>query len=225
MESIKLSPSELTFLWDECRRCFYLKVMRKFMRPSLAFPKIFGSIDKKMKEYYAGRSPSEISPDLPEGQIFVSEKYVTSKPIELLGHSLRCYFSGRIDAYMRFEDGSFGVIDFKTSDPAPAHIGFYNRQLQAYKYALEHPAPGKVGYAPITRMGLVYFTPESMAPAENVPLALNGRMTWQEMKPDDEKFMAFLGEVLTVLESPEPPEPSEDCPFCAYRASARETGF
>lgn len=225
MESIKLSPSELTFLWDECRRCFYLKVMQKFNRPASVFPKIFGSIDKAMKSYYEGRSPSEISPDLPHGQIFVSEKFVTSEPIELPGHSLRCHFSGKIDAYIRFDDGTFGVIDFKTSDPAPAHIDFYNRQLQAYKYALEHPAPGKVGYAPITRMGLVYFTPESMAPAGDAPLALNGRMTWQEMKPDDEKFMAFLGEILTVLELPEPPAPGEKCPFCAYRSSARETGF
>lgn len=225
MDSIKLSPSELTFLWDECQRCFYLKVMQKFNRPAMAFPKIFGSIDKAMKEYFAGRSPSEISPDLPEGQIFVSEKFVTSEPIELPGHALRCYVSGKIDAYMRFEDGSFGVIDFKTSDPAPHHLGFYNRQLMAYKYALEHPAPGKVGYAPITRMGLVYFTPESMAQVKNVPLALNGRMTWQEMKPDEEKFMAFLGEIMTVLESPEPPEPGEKCAFCAYRSAARETGL
>ena len=32
----KLSPSDLTFLWDECQRCFYLKVVRKFIDDSCA---------------------------------------------------------------------------------------------------------------------------------------------------------------------------------------------
>ena len=48
----KLSPSELTFLWDECPRCFYLKVVHKFNRPWGAFPGIFSRIDKLMKDYY-----------------------------------------------------------------------------------------------------------------------------------------------------------------------------
>ncbi len=137
MESIKLSPSELTFLWDECRRCFYLKVMQKFNRPSAPMAKIFTRIDQAMKTYYSDKSPHEISADLPEGRIFISEKFVQSEPIELPGHALRCHFSGKIDAYIRFDDGTFGVIDFKTSDPAPHHLEFYNRQLQAYKYCLK----------------------------------------------------------------------------------------
>lgn len=31
---IKLSPSDLTFLWDECPRCFYLKHILGIMRPA-----------------------------------------------------------------------------------------------------------------------------------------------------------------------------------------------
>ncbi len=45
MDAIKLSPSDLTFLWDECPRCFYLKVTGRLSRPSTAFPSIFSSID------------------------------------------------------------------------------------------------------------------------------------------------------------------------------------
>ncbi len=41
MENWKISPSDLTFLWDECPRCFYLKVRHKFKRPGLPFPKIY----------------------------------------------------------------------------------------------------------------------------------------------------------------------------------------
>ena len=61
-KSWKLSPSDLTFLWDECPRCFYLKVVNGFNRPSLPMPKIFTRIDLIMKGYYAGKPSSALSP-------------------------------------------------------------------------------------------------------------------------------------------------------------------
>jgi hypothetical protein len=32
--AIKLAPSDLTFLLNDCKRCFYLKVMKNIRRPS-----------------------------------------------------------------------------------------------------------------------------------------------------------------------------------------------
>ena len=37
---IKLTPSMLTFLWDECRRCFWLHA-RGLPRPRMPFPSVF----------------------------------------------------------------------------------------------------------------------------------------------------------------------------------------
>ena len=51
----KLSPSDFAFLWEECRRCFYLKVVSDFKRPSTPMPKIFTTIDQLMKQRFAGR--------------------------------------------------------------------------------------------------------------------------------------------------------------------------
>ena len=56
MADYTLSPSDLTFLWDECKRCFYLKVRENFRRPSAPFPSIFGLIDRLMKDIYLGES-------------------------------------------------------------------------------------------------------------------------------------------------------------------------
>jgi hypothetical protein len=47
----KLSPSDFAFLWEECQRCFYLKVVRQFYRPWSPMPKIFTKIDGIMKRY------------------------------------------------------------------------------------------------------------------------------------------------------------------------------
>ena len=88
MTIIKLSPSDLTFLWDECERCFYLKVIHKFNRPTTPMPAIFTKIDGLMKDYFEGKLTSELTPDLPLGVIQHGEKSVYSHLINLTGHSL-----------------------------------------------------------------------------------------------------------------------------------------
>ena len=145
---IKLSPSDLTFLWDECPRRFYLKYLHGINRPAAPFPSIFGAIDRLMKAHYAGRPTSEITPTLAPGSISVSEQWIESLPISMPGHTLSCFLRGKFDALIHFDDGSHGVIDFKTSEPKLSQIPFYSRQLHAYAYALEHPAPGKLNRAP-----------------------------------------------------------------------------
>ena len=72
---VKLSPSDLTFLWDECPRCFYLKYIHGINRPAAPFPSIFGAIDRLMKAQYAGQPASELSPALPPGTISVTEGF------------------------------------------------------------------------------------------------------------------------------------------------------
>lgn len=220
-ENWKLSPSDLTFLWDECKRCFYLKVRRGFSRPSTAFPKIFGTIDLLMKDIYLGQSTKKMTELLPEGKAIMSGKWVTSSPFHGAGHANACYVSGIFDTLVKFEDGSYGIVDFKTTKPAEHHVAFYGRQLHAYAYALENSAPGKLQFSPITKMGLLCFDPGSMSEEPPAHLNLSGPATWVDIPVDMTGFENFLEEVLTLLDSPEAPAPSTDCGFCAYRAAAR----
>ena len=60
-EIFKLSPSDFGFLYDECKRCFYLKVKHKFNRPRSIMPSIFIKIDGIMKDYFEGKSPKDIT--------------------------------------------------------------------------------------------------------------------------------------------------------------------
>jgi hypothetical protein len=221
MTIIKLSPSDLTFLWDDCKCCFYLKVMNKFTRPSTPMPAIFTKIDGLMKNYFEGRSTTEFAPDLPPGIIQNGDRSVTSQAIKLPGHSLECYITGRLDTLVKFEDGSFGVVDYKTSTPRPSHLAFYGRQLHGYMYALENPAPGKLCLSPISRLGLLVVEPVAMDRTQDGGLGYFGNVTYQDVPRDDGAFLGFLGEVLTVLERPDPPSPAEKCPWCQYRQAAR----
>lgn len=225
MQNWTISPSDLTFLWDECKRCFYLKNRQGFRRPASAFPKIFGTIDLLMKDIYLNQSTKKMAAELPEGKAIMSGRWVTSEPISLPEFSNTCSIRGIFDTLVQFEDGSYGVIDFKTTKVNEAHIAFYSRQLQAYAYALEHPAPGKTGFAPISRLGLLCFDPSSMEENQPAHLSLNGPATWIECSVDEPAFLGLIENVLQLLSLPEPPPPNPDCSFCDYREAARNTGF
>ncbi len=116
MSNFKLSPSDFAFLWEECPRCFYLKYVEGFKRPSGAFPSIFTVIDREMRKTFLGQRADAMTPDLPPGTMAYGEKWVQSAPISLPGHHATITIRGKLDAVVAFDDGSFGVIDFKTSD-------------------------------------------------------------------------------------------------------------
>jgi hypothetical protein len=217
----KLSPSDLTFLWDECPRCFYLKIARGFRRPSIPFPKIFTRIDLLMKDHYLDQSTRVIHADLPEGKVLTSGKWVESEIIHLEGHPAECYIKGIFDTVLQFNDGSYAVVDFKTTEINDAHIPFYSRQLQAYAYALEHAAPGKLALKPVSRLGLLCFEPRSMNQDDEGHLQYSGKTTWQECPLNESAFLELLGQMMSILENPQPPEAGEKCEFCKYRDQAR----
>jgi len=217
----KLSPSDLTFLWDECPRCFYLKVVHGFNRPAAPFPKIFNRIDKLMKDFFTGRSTGDLSPLLPAGSVKFAEKWVQSQPLAFPGHAGSCFIRGKFDTLVEFEDGTFGVVDFKTSEAKPEHLAFYSRQLHAYAYALEHPSPGGLALSPISRLGLLCVEPISLMQVESDSLAFEGKVTWQECPIDEDSFHDFILLVLTTLEKAEPPQKGKYCSYCDYREAAR----
>ena len=217
----KLSPSDLTFLWDECKRCFYLKIARGYRRPAIPFPKIFSRIDLLMKEHYQDKSTSSMSADLPEGKVLASGKWVESDIIHFEGHSAESYLKGIFDTVLQFHNGEYAVVDFKTTEINEDHLDFYARQLRAYAYALEHPAPGALSLKPVSRLGLLCFEPRNMHQDESGQLLYSGKTAWQEIALDEGGFLNLLEEMVTILEQPEPPEAGEKCEFCKYREQAR----
>ena len=222
---IKLAPSDLTFLWDECPRCFWLKLRLNFNRPRAPFPSIFSRIDSLMKDQFSDQPLSAMSESFPPGRLYMTGKWVQSEPIELPGHNMRVYIKGIFDAVLAFDEGGYGLVDFKTSQASAEHLAFYARQLRAYAYAMEHPAPNQLLLAPVTRMGLLAFDPSSLLPQPQREMALAGALTWQECEIDEAAFLAFLEPVVSVLENSEPPAPGMDCSYCQYRQQSRLNSY
>lgn len=220
--SYRLSPSDLTFLWDECPRCFYLKVKHNFRRPAVPFPSIFTTIDGLMKGFFQGQSTQTLDASLPAGHVLWASRRVQSVPIALPGRRETCILAGLFDSLLAFDDGSYGIVDFKTAAPKAHHVAFYGRQLHAYAYALEHPADGQLHLTPISRLGLFIVEPNEMTRQADGRIAYVGQVTWLEVPRDDAAFLNFLSEVMGLLEAPAPPPAAETCAWCAYRQSARQ---
>ncbi len=213
----RLSPSDLTFSYSGCKRCFYLKVVNGITQPSIPLPSIFSKIAGLLKDHYDGKHTSELHVALPRGTVSHGEKRVMSQPIQTLaGHDSTCYISGRFDIVVSFEDGTYGVIDFKTGKPSSESARLYSPQLHAYAYALEHPAPGALTLSPVTKLGLLYFYPDSINQQGIERLNYEADITWIEIEKDEGSFLDFIDEVLGVLVFPEAPEHSLACQWCGY---------
>jgi hypothetical protein len=221
MAIYKLSPSDLTFTWDECKYCFYVKVKHGIVLRT-AFPGMFAKMGNLTSEFYLGKPAREISPDLPPGIVKYREKFVKSASISIPGAKSECYLSGRFDAIIEFEEGSYGIVDYKTSEAKDEHVAFYSRQLSAYAYALENPAANALGLSPISRLGLFVITPHRFKRTNEDGMIFVNRTTWMEVPRDDQAFLALLGEVLAVLDAPHPPSPAEECGVCNYRKAMQE---
>jgi hypothetical protein len=213
----RLSPSDLTFLYDSCKHCFVLKVKHGVTRPSIPIPGIFSIIASLQKNYYSGKRTEEFCPQLPPGTVTFGEKRIRSGSVKFDDLESTCYISGRFDVVVEFDDGSYGVIDFKTGNLSDEKTEMYSRQLHAYAYALENPAEGALRLHPVSRLGLLYFTPDVCKHIENTRQVIEGPMTWLEIKRDDSSFRDFLRDVLLLLDGPLPAPEPEACDWCRYR--------
>jgi hypothetical protein len=223
--AIKLAPSDLTFLFNDCKRCFYLKAMKNIRRPSTPMAAIFRVIDGAMTAHYHGLPSSEISPDLAGGTIDTTSLAVKSCEWILEGHRQPFFITGKTDALVVFDDGSFCVPDFKTSIPKQSNVEFYARQLRAYAFALENPAPAAHFLSPVERLGLVCFEPNIYSRdmvAGDGGYVLGGKTTWMEIPRDREGFMDFMGRVMTILEAEDLPAADSKCEYCKMREGSKE---
>lgn len=212
----KISPSDLTFLYDQCKHCFVLKVKHGIIQPSIPIPGIFSVIAGLQKNYYSDMRTEKFCPDLPPGVVSYGEKRVRSKTIRLEGCESSFYINGRFDIVATLDDGSYAVLDFKTGNPSEEKTNLYNRQLHAYSIALENPAKGAMELKPISKLGLLYFSPDNCEMLSLRRQVLQGNLDWFEITRDDESFYSFLKEVIQLLDGPLPSPDPENCDWCSF---------
>jgi hypothetical protein len=215
---VKLAPSDLTFLWDECQRCFWLKARGVLKRPSAPFPRVFTMLDNQTKDFFFNKRSEEMAEGLRPGRVAFGDRWVRSRPLPVPGHDTKVKLQGKIDTALSFDDGTFGIIDFKTSEPKAGHVPFYGRQLHSYALAAEQPLEGSLELPSVSQLGLLCVEPVAMIGVDDA-VAYKGATHFLEIERDDDAFYAFLSQVLYLLEKPAPPDPAPKCGYCAYLAN------
>ena len=216
----KLSPSKFLFGYEKCQRCFYLDIRHGLTSPG-TFPSIFSKYDLIHKQSTTGLRTEDISPDIPKG-IFIKgpgDKFLESRDIDC-GNGNTSYISGKGDAFIELDDGSYAVIDFKTTAMSSDKAKDYSSQLHAYKYALEHNRDGKPHLSPITKLGIIIFEPdikEKMTKKHESAFGIIHKTQWLEVPINEDGFIQYVKEVTTVLASDNIPNSALSCPFCEYR--------
>lgn len=193
-----------------------------------------------MKRHFRGLKADELIPEMPSGRFLCEEKdaWVESVPLSVSGHSAKVYIRGMVDCLLGMDDGTFGIIDFKTSNVSH-NLDIYSRQLHAYSIALEQPSEAsELMQGRVTDLGLVVYEPQAFTTptGKKIGGALTGKLEYLKVPRNDDSFMAFLSDVLDVLTAPEPPPPpprnkyswanaKTSCPYCQYLHDASEGNF
>jgi len=221
--NFKITPSEMTFLYEECKHCFVNRVKYGIGRPSIPIPGIFSIIASLQKEYHSDKRTEDFCPELPPGKVVLGEKWIQSKPISFEGTESTCYIKGRFDVVMELDDGTYLIGDFKTGNPSEEKTEMYGRQLHAYTYSLEHAEEDSLSLGPITKLGLLYFTPDKYDQADVTRQILEGDLTWIEVERNDINFLQFMKDVVILLDGESPPLDPDNCIWCKFRKLTGET--
>jgi len=213
---IKISPSNLSFLWDDCKGCFWEVTVNRNPRPSGPFPSIFNTLDLLQKKALMNLRSENITVDgltipLPKGELIVGDLRVQSTSI-LSIEGKDFVLAGKMDCGYQFEDATTGIVDYKTAKPKDDYFIKYGRQLNAYRHCLEHPyigVPEKV-----SRLGLMYFTPSSFEVRDGGMSASCGfDVKWVDVDFLDMVESKFGKELASVLSFKTAPEHERMCQY------------
>ena len=213
---VRLSPSSLNYADRRCDRCF-AEAMNGETWPQGPFPGIFAKLDSQQRRYFTDRPASDVHPDLPRG-ILCNGGRVESAPHTIAGVDFT--IRGSMDALLRFDDGSVGVVDFKSSTPSPQLGDAYRPQLAAYQWALSKPASGDP--EKVSVVGLLVFAPESMVDTEHGRAYLIST-TWIPVEIEDGWFESFLSQIAPLVDAPGDAPSKVDCEWCELRGRLRST--
>ena len=206
-----------------CPRCAWLRLHVKTL-PFQAFPGIFSSIDRYNKLVVRSYFDRESSPPLWLRKLGNVEAYVTpshwsifSVFVEEEGVTLR----GEADGIFRMSDGSYTIVDYKTSRFTPAQRGLlreYEVQLNAYAYIGE-----RLGLSPVRQLALIYMEPVTDEAAAAQPqvvdeqgfsMGFRATVVPVGVRPD-ELIPSLLGKARGINEMSRPPSGLTDCRDCA----------
>jgi hypothetical protein len=212
----RIAPTDLVYLWDDCRRCFYDKIKHGFARP-VTFSPDFSYADRAMKRAFESDEIVDLGVG-PRFRVHSQGVHVESVAIPFANSGLTLSFAGAYDALVVTENEERFIVDFKTTTQEDGRLLKFRRQMACYVLAVERPKH-RVLREPmaIDGMALLIFEPAEFAFRRiSKRGGLYGPIRWLELPRRDDLFDVFLQSVARVLGG-DAPEPEVNCSYCRLR--------
>ena len=214
-----------------CPHCAWIRLHVKNL-PYQSFPGIFSTIDRYNKlivrNYFQRENslPSWLN-QLGEARAYVDPPHWSRFKVldEASGVTLR----GEADGIFQMADGSYTIIDYKTSKYSGAQRAMrrsYETQLNAYAFIAE-----RLELAPVGRLALVYMEPQTeeettlnpnLADDRGFTMGFVAKVVEVDLKPE-RLIPPLLRRVRAIEEMDRPPAGSPDCKDCQALDSLIDT--
>ena len=209
-----------------CPHCAWVRFHVKNL-PYQSFPGIFSTIDRYNKlivrNYFQRENslPSWLN-QLGEARAYVDPPHWSRFKIldEASGVTLR----GEADGIFRMADGSYTIIDYKTSKYSGAQramLRSYETQLNAYAFIGERLGE-PLGLSPVGRLALVYMEPQTeeetalnpkLADDRGFTMGFAAKVVEVDLKPE-KLIPPLLRKVKAIAEMDRPPAGTPACKDC-----------
>ena len=209
-----ISPSDLTFLFGECERCFWIKYNLGVTRPG--FMPLVGPMASMQEKTFQGKTSSDLGMAQSGGLVTSWGKSVTSSKIVVDGKRSRWHIKGKYDIALSFTNGSAAIVDCKitTGEMDQKKVSLYKPQLEAYAYAFEHPENGEAVNVVETGL-LMWKIAGAFTGLQKFGPVFQAKPSYLHSDRDPDYFRMFITRVIQTLEG-DIPDANESCPYCSY---------
>ena len=99
MNDVILSPSDFAFGFDQCKKCYYDKIVNKVKLNGM-FPSVFSKFDRCQKHYYHNKNSKYLNQDLDDGIINTEKSDFMMVSSHLSDNKNRPFIlRGKLDAF------------------------------------------------------------------------------------------------------------------------------
>ena len=219
---IELSPSSLDFQINKCHRCFYLSKKLGIQINNFP-PPVFSQLDLIQKDFFIDKDTSFISEELPKGRFLQDNELPKKVSSSLLKDKKGRNFKlvGIPDLVIKFEDSTYGIIDFKTTRISEKKADFYKFQLEAYATIFENP--GEIHsiktplLSPVTKLAILQFDPHKIENKNEMNCNIIFDIGYVELQNRiHEMLIDRITLALDILQMNEPPAINENCNNCNF---------
>ena len=218
---IVLAPSELDYKPKKCPRCFYLEKNKK-ISPKDFPPPVFSRFDVVQQAYYKDKNTSDLTAQLPSGKILDKDELPGRVVSEILtdNKGRKFILGGRPDIVIKFDQGGYGIIDFKTTKISDDKSENYKHQLEAYAQIFTKPGATKSKKTPllnpITHMGILQFDPSDIQSHDNTSCNMKMNISFSSLVRNEEEFFINITSILDILINPLIPDFTKECNYCQF---------